>query len=240
VQAGKAANSAGNHQEALGLFDQVLAKCKAGDAKEEGNVGKARALNGLRRHNEAINSADAALKVNKDNLYAFFERGVALHGLGRSQEAQAEFEKVLDLTERNRNTDQKAGIFAYLGEISWKQGLKEQAYQNMAKALLVAPNNPNLFVQRGDMRIHDGMIDEAFADYDRAAALGKADQYMYRARANGLISALQKKYNTTNANELGKRISAAEKSRLCGEIGKAFDMGLRDVQLDLFRTMMCN
>jgi len=54
-----------------------------------------------------------------------------------------------------------------------------------------------------------------------------------------MINAVQKKYGTTNANELSKKLSADEKSRLCADLNKAFELGLKDMQLDLFKTIVC-
>src|SRR5689334_11334963 len=72
IEKGQAANKAGNYSDALDLFNGVLQKCDAYDAKEKGYAGKAAALNGLQKYNDALDAANQGLTINKtsiDNLF---------------------------------------------------------------------------------------------------------------------------------------------------------------------------
>src|SRR5690349_17933232 len=65
IQQGQAANKAGNYSNALDIFNGVLQKCDAYDAKEKGYAGKAEALNGMQQYNEALDAATKGLTINK-------------------------------------------------------------------------------------------------------------------------------------------------------------------------------
>ena len=239
LEGANASIDAGNYDAALPELEAVLAKCSAKDAQEQANAAKARAYNGMKRYSEALEAANAALAVKSTSVNALFQRGAAYAGLGQTAESKADFDQIIALTEKNQNVEQRASIFAELADLSWKQGMKAEAETYMNQAIFYDGDNPNYYIQRGDMRIKEGKIDEAFADYDKAVANGKSDLEMYSIRSNAMVNAMQEKYGTTNANELSKKMTAGEKSRLCADLDKAFDLGLKDMQLDLFRTMAC-
>ena len=89
VQAGNQQNDQGQYQEALNTFTKVLKDCSAKDAKEEGNVGKAIAFNGLKQYNDAITAAESAIKVSKQtNVMAYYARSYALNQAGMRQLTQ--------------------------------------------------------------------------------------------------------------------------------------------------------
>jgi len=62
IQQAQQANKQGNYSSALDMFNQVLQKCNAYDAKEKGYAGKAAALNGLQQYNDALEAATAGIK----------------------------------------------------------------------------------------------------------------------------------------------------------------------------------
>jgi len=239
MEAANAEIEAGNYEAVLSELDGILDKCSAKDAQEQANYAKARALNGLERYDEALAAADAALGVKETSIDALFHRGVAHAGLGHAAESKADFDQIIALTEKNQNVSERASIFVQLGDLSWKQGMEEEAIGYMNQALFYDDDNPDYYILRGDMKSRSDDIDGAFADYDKAVALGKNDLDMYTIRSQALIGAMQDKYGTTNSSELGKAMTADEKSRLCAELDKAFDLGLKDMQLDLFKAMIC-
>ncbi len=239
VEAGKAAIEAGNYQEALDLFEKVLDKCSAKDAQQEGNIGKARAYNGMERHQEAVEAAGAALAVNEGNIQALFERATAYSKLKDPASAKNDLDSVIGLTEKNQNTAERATIYAKLAELEWRQEMKEEAFQHIGQALEYDPEKISFYLLRGDMYADDGQLEAAFQDYDRAIELGENGQDIYVVRSNALIRAMQDKYATTNASQLKSKMTSGEKDQLCGELNKAFQLGLKDLQMDLFRSMLC-
>src|SRR6476619_3224814 len=101
IQQGQAANKAGNYSNALDIFDGVLKKCDAYDAKEKGYAGKAAALNGMQKYNEALEAANEGIKINKSSIDNLFEKANAELGLKRTSNAKADFSTIIDLTSKN-------------------------------------------------------------------------------------------------------------------------------------------
>src|SRR5262245_35728527 len=65
------------YQEAYDVFTTMQKSCTTKDAKEATNVGRAEALNGLGKYQEAITASDAALKVTKNtSVMALFQKAV--------------------------------------------------------------------------------------------------------------------------------------------------------------------
>ncbi|MBE9462250.1 tetratricopeptide repeat protein [Dyadobacter subterraneus] len=240
VQAGNQQNDQGQYQEALNTFSKVLKDCSAKDAKEEGNVGKAIAFNGLKQYNEAITAAESAIKVSKQtNVMAYYARSYALNNVGRTEDAKADIVKITDLTKKNKNIKARATMFAQLSHLDFQLNKLAEADTNLTKAIELDPTNPAFFVQKGDMMIKINNYDDAFAAYDKVLDLGKNDLEIYQIRTEARLKQLQQKYVTTDINELSKRMTKQEKSTLCADMKKALDMGLRNLQLDLLSASIC-
>ena len=74
IQQGQAANKSSNYSNALDIFNGVLQKCDAYDAKEKGYAGKAAALNGMKNYDEALAAANQGLTINKSSVDNLFEK----------------------------------------------------------------------------------------------------------------------------------------------------------------------
>jgi hypothetical protein len=94
-------------------------------------------------------------------------------------------------------------------------------------------------VQKGDMLVDEKKYNDAFIQYDKAIEMGKADAEMYQIRSYARIKMLQEKYKTKNAQELRKKMSAQEKDQVCTELKKAQSLGMKDMQLDMFASLVC-
>ena len=229
-----------NFKSALSTFDAVLANCTTKDAKEQGNLGRARALNGLKRYDDAIANASASITASKkSNVMAYYTRSFAYKKTGKLDSARADLEQVTALTAKNKDVKARATMFAQLADVDASQGMLPEARDNLAKAIQIDPNNPSFYVQRGDLAARQNNYGEAFTDYDRAVSMGKADADMYQIRTNARIRQMQHKYNTTNASDLARKMTATEKEQVCKELNKASSLGMRNMQLDLFSTMIC-
>jgi tetratricopeptide (TPR) repeat protein len=205
ISTGESQNKAGNYSAALDNFNKVLSKCDAYDAKEKGYAGKAGALNGLHQYNDALTAANAGLKINASSLDNLLEKGNAEMGLGMMDEARADFSNILNLTAKNRNTAQRATIFAKVAEAETKQQMYSDALQHIGSAIDADGTNAGFYGQR--------------------AAI--------------LIGMYEKKYGTTDAATLRKKISASDKQALCGAIQTAQSKGFRDVKVDLVQATVC-
>jgi tetratricopeptide (TPR) repeat protein len=240
VEAGNKQNDQGQYQDALTTFTKVLKDCSAKDAKEEGNVGIAIAFNGLKQYEDAINAANVAIKASKQkNVMAYYARSYASGRLGRTEDAQADLIKITDLTKKNKNVKARAGMFAQLAHLDFQLNMLEQADANLNNAIALDPGNPAFFIQRGDVMIKFNQYDDAFIAYDKALDLGKNDLEIYQIRTEARLKQVQQKYVTTDIKELSKRMTKVEKNTLCGDMKKALDMGLRNLQLDLLSSMIC-
>jgi len=240
VQAGNKLNDQGQYQQALDTFNKVLKDCSAKDAKEEGNVGIAIASNGLKQYDNAVNAANNAIKVSKqNNVTAYYARSHAYSNLGRTEDAKADIVKITDLTKKNKNIKARAKMFAQLAHLDFQLNMLAEADTNLTKAIELDPENPAFHIQKGDMMIKINNYDDAFIAYDKVLDLGKNDLEIYQIRTEARLKQVQQKYVTTDIKELSKRMTKQEKITVCADMKKALEMGLRNLQLDLLSSMIC-
>jgi len=240
VGAAQQLNDAGEYTNALAAFDSVQGKCDTRDAREAIQGGRAHALNGLGRHTEALDAANRALKVSKDqSLVGYFERAVAREKLGDMDAATADYSKIIALTEKNRNVKERATIYAKVADMNARAGKKAEAATYYAKAVELDPGNPDFDVLRGDWAVLSGDYDAAFASYDAAMSKGKTGADMYQIRSEARIKQMQDKYDTTNVQQLRGKMTPQETAQVCTELGKAAELGLKDMKLDMFSALVC-
>lgn len=231
----------GKFQEAIAAFTAMEKSCKTKDSKEAIAAGKAEALNGLGRYEEAIAASDALLKLTKNkSLAAYFQKAVAQNKLGQIEASKASFSKVIELTEMNQDTKARASNYALLSLMHYRQlNNMDSAYFFLDKALELDGSNTDFFIQKGDMMISEKKYDEAFIQYDKAVELGRTDLDMYVIRSNARMKMVQDKYGTTNTQELRSKMTAEEKEQVCTELKKALELGLKDMKQDMFATLIC-
>ena len=229
------------YQEALEAYQAMEKSCTTKDAKEATANGKAEALNGLGRYDEAIKASDAALKVtNNKSLMAYFQKTAAQVKLKQYDAANASFSKMIALTEKNQDKKARASNYALISQLHWQYlDHKDSANYFLDKAIALDPSNANFFIQKGDFLMDEKKYDEAFVQYDKAVSMGKADMEMYDIRATARIRIAQEKYNTTNTQELRSKMTAKETEQICKELKKAISLGLRDMKMDMFASLVC-
>ena len=229
------------YAEALDAFQTMTKSCKTKDAKESIAVGKAEALNGLGKYEEAITASDAALKVTKNkSLRGLFQKAVAQARLKQFDAANATFAKMISLTEKNQDTKARASNYAVMAAFDWRQlNQEDSANYFLDKAISLDPSNADFIIQKGDMLADEKKYEEAFVQYDKAVSMGKADLEMYTIRSNARLRMVQQKYGTNNAQELRSKMSAGEKDQVCTELNKAISLGLKDMQQDMFASLVC-
>jgi tetratricopeptide (TPR) repeat protein len=233
-------NAAGQYDAALAAFDALVEECKTKDAEELIQVGRATALNGLQQYDAAITAADAALEVTKNqSLNAYFERAYAKEQMGQVEAAQADYDRIIELTEKNQNVEERALLYAKVADMNFRTGKTADAQQYIGKAMELDPSNPDFYLQRGDWASAQGNYDQAFTDYDRAATIAPSDPDVYKARSESRLKMVQEKYGTSEATELRAKMTPSEKSMVCNEMKQALDLGLRDMQYDMFAALVC-
>lgn len=240
INQGQALNKEGNYSAALDIFDRVLQKCDAYDAKDKAYSGKAAALNGLQRYSEALDAAGTGLAANKSSLENLLEKANAEAGLGDYQDARADVNSMIVLTEKNRNAAQRAALYAKLAEMDTRLQQFDLALQDMQRAMALENGNPRWDMQQGDINVAAGRYSAAISNYDDAIAKGKNDAEAWKARTTTLVRAYQTKYGVTDAGMLIKKISAADRKALCSSIADARRAGVQDMGIDLLFLRACN
>jgi tetratricopeptide (TPR) repeat protein len=229
------------YQQALDGFSAMEKSCTTKDAKEATANGKAKALNGLGRYDDAIKASDAALKVtNNNSLMAYFQKAAAQIKLKQYDAANASFSQMIALTEKNQDKKARASNYALISQLHWRYlENKDSANYFLDKAIALDPSNANFIVQKGDFLMDEKKYDEAFVQYDKAVSMGKTDLEMYDIRASARIRMAQDKYNTTNTQELRSKMTPKETEQICTELKKAIALGLKDMKMDMFSSLVC-
>jgi tetratricopeptide (TPR) repeat protein len=230
------------YSKALETFNSMKKKCDSKDGIEARAVGSAEALNGLKRYDEAIKAADEALKVSKNSsLMGYFQKAVAQNRLKQYDASKQTFQHVIDLTEKNKDTKTRAQNYSLMSLVYSRQlSQLDSASYYINKAIEMDESNPDFYIQRGDLYCKTGEWDKAFDDYDNAVSKGKVDKDIYQIRTEKRIEMVQKKYGTTNGQELGKKMNDSEKDMVCTEWKKGKELGMKIMQLDLFAAIICN
>lgn len=240
IQNGNKLNDQGQYQEALDTFTKVLKDCSAKDAKVEGNIGLAVASNGLKQYEDAVTSANKAIKASKQtNVTAFYARSYAYSKLGQTEDAKTDLVKITELTKKNKDLRARAKMFAQLAHLNFQLDMLAEADTNLTQAIELDPANPSFYIQKGDMMIKINNYDDAFLAYDKVLELGKNDLEIYQIRTEARLKQMQQKYVTTNIKELSERMTKDEKSAVCADMKKALDAGLKSLQLDLLASEIC-
>lgn len=229
------------YQDALNTFTAMEKSCNTKDAKEATAVGKAEAYNGVGKYEEAIAASDAALKVTKNkSLMGYFQKAVAQYKLKQYDAASANFSKVISLTEKNQDTKTRASNYALMSGLQFRQlDNKDSANYYLDKAIALDNTNPDFIVQKGDMLASEKKYADAFVQYDKAVSMGKTDVDMYTIRTNTRMREVQEKYGTTNTQELRSKMSESEKTMVCTELNKAISLGLKDMKMDMYASLVC-
>ena len=228
-------------QEALDAYSAMEKSCKTKDAKEAIAVGKAEALNGLGKYEDAITASNAALKITKNkSLGGYFQKAVAQNKLGQYDASKATFSNVIALTEKNQNTKARASNYAVLSALHYRQlNETDSGYYYLDKAIELDSTNSNFYIQKGDMLISEKKYDEAFEEYDKAVGMGRTDVDMYKIRTDARMKMIQDKYNTNNTQDLRSKMSSTEKDQVCTELNKVISLGLHDMKYDMFAALVC-
>ncbi len=235
-----ALNDEKKYDSALNLYNSITKSCNSNDAKEIIYNGKARAYNGKKDYDNAIAMANQSLKLTKNkSVNGYFERAMAYTGKKNMEASRADFARIIDLTEKNKNVKERATIYAMIADQYFKSGMKDSATVNINKAIDLDPDNANFYIQKGDMEVKGKNYNEAFQYYDKAVAVKPNDAGIYKARADARLKMVQEKYNTTNAQELRTKMTAQEKDQVCTELSKAIELGYKNMQADMFAALVC-
>ncbi len=134
------------YDSALSLYNSITKSCNSKDGKEIIFNGKARSYNGQKKYDEAIATANESLKLTKNtSINAYFERAMAYSGKKKIEASRADFTRIIELTEKNKNVKERATIYAMIGDQYYKSGMKDSANANLNKAIALDPANANFY-----------------------------------------------------------------------------------------------
>lgn len=237
---GDQANELGNFEQALLCFDSVLVECPSRITQLNGLTGKARALNGLNRCSEALPVAASALRLaQQKSVNAVFEQAYARFALQDLPGARADYamlEKRLSLSHSSR---EKAFILSRLAILNQRQQKLPEATLLLQKAISLDPANPSMFVLLGDLKIAGQQAEEAFVQYDKAAALRASTVLIAKKKAAGFSTIMQEKYQVKEAKELRLKMGIADKQQYCDLWKALFALGYSNSQEELAFTLIC-
>ena len=239
ITSSNAQNKAGDYTSALANFNEILKKCDAYDAKIPAYAGKAGALNGLHQYQEALAAAQEGLKLDKTSIYNLFEKASAEAGLGMNTEAKADLQSVISLTEKNRNTAERAGIYAKIAALESRQQQYSEAQSSIQSAIGLDPNNADLYILQGDIYTSSGNYSNAIESYNKAIALQGNQGRAWQAKVEAMVKMNQAKYGTNDANALASKMNSTEKKNLCDAIQSGISQGMKNMNIDLLRVAIC-
>jgi tetratricopeptide (TPR) repeat protein len=239
IAAANLMNESGDYSGALAAFDAIVSEC---DSKKEMMAiqsGRAHSLNKLGRHDEAIAASNMVLAEDDLHLFALFERATAYEAQGKLELAEADYNLVLRTADTNVHVEERATIYAHVGQMYYSSGKTAEAHQYMDKAIELDPANPTYVIIKGDWATREG--DYAAADqlYSQATGMGVDNAEMYQIRAEGSLNMMQDKYGTTNAQELRAQMTEQETALVCADVTKALALGWKNPQMDMFSALVC-
>lgn len=239
IAAANLLSDAGDYAGALGAFDAIVGECDGKSERIAIQAGRARALNMLKRYPEALTAADAVLADDDEHLFGLFERAYANEHTGNMDAATADYERIIQLTEKNQNVKERATIYAKVADLNYKSGKTAEAETYLAKAMELDPANPDFVILKGDWALKAGDYAGADAAYNQATAMGVSGVEMYQIRAEGSLKMVQDKYGTTNAQELRAQMTPQEKALVCGDLNRALALGWENPRMDMFAALTC-
>jgi tetratricopeptide (TPR) repeat protein len=161
------------------LIGQAIA-VRPDEPAAHGNL--ANALNGLKRHDEALAHADRAIALNPDYAEAHGNRGLALHQLGRPTEALASYERLAALRPADaRPRFNRAVMLRELGRL-------DEAVASLDTTIALKPDYAEAHRSRG-VALHElGHLDAALASCEAAIALRPDYAEAFYDKANVLLT----------------------------------------------------
>lgn len=192
----RALNNSGQHQEALDLINEVLAR-KPDEAKYWNQ--KSIVLFRLERYNEALAAAGKALDLEGNYLDAWINKGIVLAHLGHEQEATDAFNFVLqhDSSQPEALLNKAAILMRHQSD----HHTLKSALELLDQALERGSKFPEAWLNRGTLLTKIGRLKEALDSFDQAQRLklSRADMtFVLQSRCNvlGLLGKFEEALET--------------------------------------------
>jgi tetratricopeptide (TPR) repeat protein/tRNA A-37 threonylcarbamoyl transferase component Bud32 len=166
----------------LGRFDEALACYEAGLRANPRNAilwsNKALVYGELGRPEDELRCYDEALKYDPLDIEAWFNKGVTLRHLNRIDAAIGAYDGALKVDSSYLPALQKKAFALMVAE------RYSEAATVCEKTTALAPENPDVWLLRGDALFYSGHPDQAIHSYEKAGQLGseKADESVEKCR----------------------------------------------------------
>lgn len=120
-----------------------------------------------------------AIRAGEQEMLAYRGLGMAYMGLGQYEEAAEAFEEALDYADE-KQPENVEDISLYLATAEYRLGEYEETMDTCSRILEANEDgNAQAYYLRGAAGLHEGLTEEAQADFDAAVALAPEDYDLY-------------------------------------------------------------
>ena len=159
----------GEHEAALGTFDQVQ---KLHGDRADVFVGRADALQMLGRGAEAEAAYRKAIELKRDDVNAFVKYGVFCFNRGDYELAAQQFERAVELSPESAHVHLNYGSALYL------LGRYDEAMKAFERSNEISPNS-GAFTNIGTIHFFAGRYVESCRAFERATELSPSDYHLW-------------------------------------------------------------
>lgn len=202
------------YPEAQKAFTDVLAKATDDKLKKFCFIYRAFSYNGTGDYLKAISDLDKAIELDTLDMASYTDRGKTKGYAKDVDGAKQDFRHILS---KDSTSKQAEAALYYLGLIAYQQHEYEQAIIFYDKYLLLAPNDPEVYFNRGSAK--DMLMDPAASikDYDKAIQLEPNYREAYANRGVAKINLIRRNGNIQPTKEQTKDA--------CADLKKAKKLG---------------
>lgn len=177
MEAGNAALEAGNLQQAVRLFTQVIQR---EPKRAEAYIGRGKAYRQQRKLDEALADLDQAIALNAEAFFAYVERGTIYARQGKNEQALADFGRAIEIN------PQRVAPYMQRGTFYLEQGDTAQAIADFDQVIELNPKATWAYLRRGMAYAAQNNLDDAIDNFDQAIELAPrlAPAYLQRGRVH--------------------------------------------------------
>jgi tetratricopeptide (TPR) repeat protein len=173
----------GYWRDSITLWSHTLAETQDNFVAENGLGG---ALIQANRADDAYPHFQRASMIAPKDPLSHADMGTYLHQHGRLSEAVAQYEMAVQLTS---NPGVLVNTYTNLGSAYRQMGDFTESQASLNQALRLDPSRFNTWLQQGNLKMDEGQVDEAIADYSRSIELQPTGEgYTQLGRALDLVN----------------------------------------------------
>ena len=212
-----------NYKKAVETFSVVLQKATDDKLKKFCYIYRAFSYSGLGDYKNSIPDLDKAIDLDPTDLASYIDRGKAKAYSNDLSGAQKDF--LFILTKDSIDEQGQAALY-YLAKIEYQQGKFNESIKYYDNLIVLIPNDPELYFNRGAAK---GMLmnsEGSIKDYDKAIELKPDYMEAYANRGVAKINLL-----TTKGNIQPRKEQTVDG---CSDLKKAKKLGDKSVDDMIF------